>query len=510
LNADGIVGANGGIEGYNMFAYCNNNPIVYSDDSGYAMKPNTVIVNDGSSSRVNSDKSQTSLYSSDETHDNVPVMRLKADILSIPNITKNIAQTPNLEGTLGPYNQLREMIKGIPGLEVHHLIEFRFHSAGGELARYNWYNAPSVIVSKTEHRALTNSFRAHFPYGKTNYSSMESSGVLSFLSMNIPPVVSPSGLIIYVHAMIKANRRDTLHYIRHYNILNAEDTSLADILSTKFNISCENIRLTHTGERYSFIFEVPENHPRFDEIECILPKVCLNDSDYDASNIESQKVYVIYYPVYSEDEYNVAKWLSVRSSFSKIIPRDENAVIQYSCYLGDGKLSNANAMHRSIIDSLLVKKFSSWGKRSFASLSYDESELFCNKQTRDVLIEANINGIKFVSTYSNGIECNDIYRMHSDLYVPNTAIVSESDMEICSCPICNMSMLAYNNTRGTYAIKGCLLDDNVDFYKTPPMFLSAANKGGGFSQTIISQKLYRYIKDNKMDRALYFTPLSTV
>ncbi len=34
LNADGIVGANGGIEGYNMFAYCGNNPVIRVDDSG--------------------------------------------------------------------------------------------------------------------------------------------------------------------------------------------------------------------------------------------------------------------------------------------------------------------------------------------------------------------------------------------------------------------------------------------------------------------------------------------
>ncbi len=35
LNADGIVGANGGIEGYNMFAYCSNNPVMYVDSTGY-------------------------------------------------------------------------------------------------------------------------------------------------------------------------------------------------------------------------------------------------------------------------------------------------------------------------------------------------------------------------------------------------------------------------------------------------------------------------------------------
>ena len=35
LNADGIIGANGGILGYNMFAYCGNNPIVRVDRDGY-------------------------------------------------------------------------------------------------------------------------------------------------------------------------------------------------------------------------------------------------------------------------------------------------------------------------------------------------------------------------------------------------------------------------------------------------------------------------------------------
>ena len=35
INADGIVGANGGITGYNMFAYCNNNPVMYFDPSGF-------------------------------------------------------------------------------------------------------------------------------------------------------------------------------------------------------------------------------------------------------------------------------------------------------------------------------------------------------------------------------------------------------------------------------------------------------------------------------------------
>ena len=34
LNGDAFLGINGGIVGYNLFAYCNNNPVCYSDNSG--------------------------------------------------------------------------------------------------------------------------------------------------------------------------------------------------------------------------------------------------------------------------------------------------------------------------------------------------------------------------------------------------------------------------------------------------------------------------------------------
>ena len=37
LNPDGILGANGGLVGYNMYSYCNNNPIIFVDYSGLAM-----------------------------------------------------------------------------------------------------------------------------------------------------------------------------------------------------------------------------------------------------------------------------------------------------------------------------------------------------------------------------------------------------------------------------------------------------------------------------------------
>ena len=47
LNPDELLGANGGLVGYNMFAYCNNNPIMFVDYNGFTMCLNADGVIDG-------------------------------------------------------------------------------------------------------------------------------------------------------------------------------------------------------------------------------------------------------------------------------------------------------------------------------------------------------------------------------------------------------------------------------------------------------------------------------
>jgi len=41
LSPDTILGANGGLLGYNLYAYCNNNPVMFADPSGNLYLPNT-------------------------------------------------------------------------------------------------------------------------------------------------------------------------------------------------------------------------------------------------------------------------------------------------------------------------------------------------------------------------------------------------------------------------------------------------------------------------------------
>jgi len=301
-----------------------------------------------------------------------------------------------------------------------------------------------------------------------------------------------------------------MFYVRHYIILNAYNTELIDILSTRYNISCEDIRQNKTNERYSFTFEVSENHQKFEEIERVLFEHDALICNYDMSERDKQQVFVMYYPVFSDEEYDSAKWLTVRSSFSKIIPENEDEVFEFSCKLGE-RSDAWCSMHQKVIRPIDVRKFRAWNRKAFASLLYSENELFCTRQTRDSIMTSDFRGLGFSSVYvDKNNNCNDIYQIYNLYDIPDNAFVGDDDMQECRCPICNMKMLAYSNTRGMFRIREKFVDSNVDFYKTPPMFLSAVNQCSGSSRTIISQRLYRYIKQNKMGRALHFVPLETV
>ena len=43
LSPDVILGANGGLQGYNLFAYCNNNPVMFVDPDGAMMKLSSIL-----------------------------------------------------------------------------------------------------------------------------------------------------------------------------------------------------------------------------------------------------------------------------------------------------------------------------------------------------------------------------------------------------------------------------------------------------------------------------------
>ena len=123
VNADRYISTGFGSLGYNMFAYCNNNPSTYRDDTGATP---IVTIGDG-----------------------------------------------NLEGITGTYNDLRKITAGNSNYQVHHIIEKRFYAAKG----FEYYAAhpglaPSVIIRTEMHTTLTQTIRSIHPYGQS-YGDMK-------------------------------------------------------------------------------------------------------------------------------------------------------------------------------------------------------------------------------------------------------------------------------------------------------------------------------------------------
>jgi RHS repeat-associated protein len=52
INADRYASTGDALLGYNMFAYCSNNPVNYSDPSGEAVNSRSMLINDGGSRSI--------------------------------------------------------------------------------------------------------------------------------------------------------------------------------------------------------------------------------------------------------------------------------------------------------------------------------------------------------------------------------------------------------------------------------------------------------------------------
>ena len=120
-----------------MFAYCNNNPVLFADSLGFAPNSTTVAINDGG-------------YST------------------------------NLVGRVGTYDELRKLTAGNPNYEVHHLVEKRFYNVPGiGKCKKTPNKAPCVILEKETHKGYTASARKLVQYG-SNYTQVKVSVIKEF------------------------------------------------------------------------------------------------------------------------------------------------------------------------------------------------------------------------------------------------------------------------------------------------------------------------------------------
>jgi hypothetical protein len=181
LNADSQFDSNAGHLGYNLYSYCANSPVGLKDSSGSAFETALDVV----SALINLIKfiGKPSWTAAGE---------LVWDIGSIfipfvpgSYVGDGIKLTFKVAGKIddfmdnskllkGSYKQLKQLVKGLKGIEIHHLIEKRFAA----LFSCKPNDFFSIALTPEMHRIITNRWRnlhklddayEYFAYG-SNYS----------------------------------------------------------------------------------------------------------------------------------------------------------------------------------------------------------------------------------------------------------------------------------------------------------------------------------------------------
>lgn len=299
-----------------------------------------------------------------------------------------------------------------------------------------------------------------------------------------------------------------MHYIWHYSIAGKELQPLKDRLEKEYRIPCKAFYTPADNRLHTIFFDIEETHSRFHEILSFLPPPNISSS--------TQEGFVIiqYYPVYSEEEYLSAKWLSVRSSFSKVIPENEDALTKLQCIYGQSEFGYSLYRHADEAGTYIVKSPVKWGRNHLASSVSSEYRLFCDDTARNILQQHCIKGIDFrpVIKKSSGKPIENLHQMENVFTVPDSGIVGLEYTSEAICDRCGMKMIHFHDPRYRYAIRADSIPAEVDFARTPPLFALCYSEelSAGYYRTLISQKLYRVLKENMLDRSLWFIPIDVV
>jgi hypothetical protein len=301
-----------------------------------------------------------------------------------------------------------------------------------------------------------------------------------------------------------------MYYIRRFWVYPYND-KLKKVLESEYNIACTVFKDYETEKEKSFVFDVSDLHPKIEELNKLLPP----ETPYEelGKDLGSDSILVSICPNkhFAESEFLSAKWLLARNSTSKVIPANCETIDRCECFVGLNKIGIPYGRHMVQNEPYVIKSPIKWGRSAFVSAMYHEERLFCNSSIRAILTAEQITGIEFDPVYKKATmkPMEDIYQLKYTHTVPDGAIVSFVGMEGYVCDQCGMHMLRQSMEKNSFALKHDFIDESIDIWETQSMFLGEKSMPpvDGHRELIISQKFYRFLKENKFDRGFHFEPL---
>ncbi len=230
---------------------------------------------------------------------------------------------------------------------------------------------------------------------------------------------------------------------------------------------------------------------------------------YIEKHVQSAKLFCLCETIYSSEELQNAKWLSIRSQWRFGYPQPEDDFnyenITYArrncCPQCSSGLQQTNPFR--------IKKAPQWGKRHFAELNWIGDEIFLDGMARAVLLREGITGISFYDVYNKkGTECFDGISQLLVNTILDSGIQEEtpSIRQVIPCPACGIVKFLPSGI-GMLKFRREIFSNQPDVVKTCEVFGSdhyAARK------ILVRQKVYQTIIQNGIDRGLVFEPIGLV
>lgn len=210
---------------------------------------------------------------------------------------------------------------------------------------------------------------------------------------------------------------------------------------------------------------------------------------------------------FTKKELREAQWLSVRTTWRYGYPEPSNKYgYEEITYTKNSYCSHCGTGLNQI-DSFRFKKIPKWGQRHFYAPFWIEDEFFISETAKGMLENSALSGISFlpVKNKKGTEELPGVWQLVIPTVLDEGLIEVESSLECVSlCPHCGKKKYCENGKSKTMYRKS-IFDDAPDFAKSGDYFGGMPKSAS--RQIIISQKAYRFLADNKLDKGLLFYPL---
>lgn len=242
------------------------------------------------------------------------------------------------------------------------------------------------------------------------------------------------------------------------------------------------------------VFDIFEDDPHWPSIQALL---------------EADGDHAIATTIFTKQELKDAEWLTIRSKWHNGYPQPESA-FDYREITYDAsqfcRECGAGLVQR---DSFRLTKAPKWGTRHFFSLNWVFDELFVDDAARNILDSSGLTGFHFLPAKNKRgtEELPGVHQLAIEALTQPGVVTGGRDInKIHTCAVCGRTK--YQPTGiGMHVFRREALDGMPDICRTHEDWGS----GHGADRLIlISQRMYRLIVDNHLDRSLVFEPIQLV